>query len=92
MFEKVNKIKREVARKWGISVVDLEGPRRSRTYIFARHEAMFRVRKETPLSYPEIGYFFGRRDHTTVLYAVQNFERKCAKYKILPNRVLIQKI
>jgi len=76
LFMKVAMIKKEVANKWGFSVPDLEGVNRSKMLTYARHEAMFRVRNETPLSYPEIGFFFGRRDHTSIIYAVKNFGKK----------------
>uniref|UniRef100_A0A6H1ZWK1 Putative DNA replication initiation protein n=1 Tax=viral metagenome TaxID=1070528 RepID=A0A6H1ZWK1_9ZZZZ len=75
-FERIEKIKKEVAKKWGYLVSDLEGPGRGKMLVYARHEAMYRVRKELPFSYPEIAHFFGRRDHTTIIYAVRTFEKK----------------
>lgn len=73
MFAEVKKIKLEVAKKWGLKVEDLEGPSRTKMVARARHEAMARCRKETQLSFPEIGYMFGKRDHATVMYAVKMF-------------------
>jgi len=91
VFKEVEKIKREVARKWGFRVSDLEGPGRHKTLAFARHEAMYRVKHETPLSYPEIGYFFGRRDHSSVIYGVNSYKRKRELFERLPGKVLMRK-
>ena len=62
---------REVAEANGITIDDLIGPRRSRRASWPRQEAMYRMRNETPLSYPEIGARLGNRDHTTVLHGVK---------------------
>lgn len=75
MLAEVEKIKREVGRKYGVTTKELEGPSRERRILRARFEAMGRVRKETSCSYPEIGYYFGRRDHTTVIYACRRYEK-----------------
>jgi hypothetical protein len=40
-----------------------------------RHQAMYRIRMETTLSYPQIGKLFNR-DHSTVVHAVQKVQRK----------------
>lgn len=79
MLAEVEKIKREVSRKYGVMPKDIDGPNRERRIIRARYEAMYRVRKETSCSFPEIGYYFGRRDHSTVVYA-------CKVYEKYPNR------
>ena len=76
MYPDVERIKFEVAKKWGFCVADLESKSRSKMLAYARHEAMYRLRQETPLSFPEIGFYFGGREGTGVLYAVKNFEKK----------------
>ena len=75
MLAEVEKIKREVGRKYGVSIQELEGPSRDRRIVRARFEAMARVRSETSCSFPEIGYYFGRRDHTSVIYACKRFKK-----------------
>ncbi len=55
-------------------VAELIGPKRQQQIIKARHMAMFILRQITDLSYPQIGEFFGGRDHSTVMHAVKKIE------------------
>lgn len=55
----------------GVSVKDILGRSRRRVVAQARQEAMARCRELTRKSLPEIGRYFGGRDHTTVLHAVR---------------------
>ncbi len=75
MFGKVKDIKSEVCRKWGFTFADLEGKNKTKMLARARIEAMARVRKETKHSFPEIGFFFGRRHHSTVMYACKIYAK-----------------
>lgn len=68
------RIIRDVCVKHGISYPEIIGHRRARPIIAARHEAMYRLSKETTLSLPAIGRRMGGKDHTTVLHAVRKFE------------------
>ena len=40
---------------------------------------MYLCRKHTKLSFQEIGYQFGDRDHSSVLYAVNKIEKEKSK-------------
>lgn len=60
----------EVAAKHGISVGEIKSQSRRQKYSRPRQEAYFRLRTETSLSYPNIGKMIGGRDHTTVMYGV----------------------
>lgn len=61
----------EVARKHGLSPVELVGNRRQKNIIAARFEAIVRIADEKPdWSLVQIGNFFNR-DHTTVLHAIR---------------------
>ncbi len=65
-------IRKDVAQAHGVTLGEMDGPRRERRIVNARHEAMARVYVECPeLSLPEIGRMFGGRDHTTALWAVK---------------------
>lgn len=70
------KIVREVSRKHGVSIIDILSTRRCREYVEARYEAMYRMRHETTMSYPQIGRRLGGRDHTTVLHGVREHARR----------------
>jgi chromosomal replication initiator protein len=65
----MERIQRVVADFFNIKVSDLRAKRRSRSIAHPRHIAMFLIRSLTSHSLPEIGEYFGGRDHTTVLHA-----------------------
>jgi hypothetical protein len=72
----------EVARKHGIEVRDLLGPWRRKEIVWARHEAVYRMREETSLSFPGIGRAMGGRDHTTALNSYKKFSTALAKGEV----------
>lgn len=60
-----------VAAQHGVPVAEIVGRRRSVPICAARHAAMKAVADRRPdLSLPQIGKYFGGRDHTTVLHAI----------------------
>jgi len=65
----VDFIQRCVAEECGISLQDLKLRRRNKTIVLPRQIAMYLSRELTELSFPEIGTFFGGKDHTTVLHS-----------------------
>lgn len=69
-------ILREVSDKHGISIIDIKSDRRSVPLVRARHEAMYRMSKETLLSYPQIGRRLGGKDHTTVLHGARRHRER----------------
>jgi len=62
-------IQKKVAEHFDIRLQDMKVKRRSKAIAYPRQIAMYLVRELTDHSLPEIGEFFGGRDHTTVLYA-----------------------
>lgn len=66
----------EVARDHRISVTELLSHRRTRYIVFARHEAIWRCKRETTNSLPAIGRAFGGFDHTTILHAIRQHEKR----------------
>lgn len=83
MTEIINRIIDDCAKKWGMSVEDVKGKRLFARFIKARHEAAFRIRQATTLSYPEIGHFLGGMCHTSVMYACRMFVSQPEKYQML---------
>lgn len=77
--DRVMAVVREVAERHGLLVSDLlmashEPGARAHRRARARQEAMVLVGEAFPhMSTPQIGTFFGGRDHSTVLYARQAY-------------------
>lgn len=67
----VDRIVDEVARTYGVTADDIRGQRRSSQISVARQTAMYVVREITGMSQADIGREFGGRDHSTVVYAMQ---------------------
>jgi chromosomal replication initiator protein len=75
------------AEAFGLSISDLEGPRRHQPLARARQIAMYIVREMTDLSLPKIGGIFGGRDHTTVLHGINTVSRLMQEDEVLFDRV-----
>jgi len=58
---------------------ELLGHSRQKRFATARHIAQYLARKFTNLSYPEIGQYFGGRDHTSVLHAYRRISEQMEK-------------
>lgn len=65
----------QVAAKHHVTVAEIKSHRRDQVVARARFEAMWRMTKETSLSLPAIGRKFDR-DHTSVLHAVRQHEKR----------------
>lgn len=68
------KIAESVAEFYNITVDDLIKQSRKKEYVKPRQIAMYLIRKELDNSFPSIGEFFGGRDHTTVMHAVEKID------------------
>lgn len=64
----IEKIQGTVAEYFNLKVSELRSKRRSRSVSRPRQIAMYLVRSLTDHSLPEIGEYFGGRDHSTVLH------------------------
>jgi chromosomal replication initiator protein len=69
------KIAEIVADFYNVAPEDLLKQSRKKEYVHPRQIAMFLIRKELETSLPSIGEFFGGRDHTTVIHAIDKIER-----------------
>ena len=69
-------VKKATMKVFDVSKVDLESPSKARTVVYPRQIAMYLCREQTRKSFPQIGRAFGRRDHTTVLYAHRKLTEK----------------
>ena len=75
----VEKIIEEVSRTFGVTTDDIRSSKRSSNISSARQIAMYVVREITQLSMSSIGDEFGGRDHSTVVYAIQQVEKNMKK-------------
>ena len=82
------------AASYGFSVEAICGPSRTRPLVTARQVAMYLTRELTDYSYPAIGRVFGKRDHTTVIHAVDKIAGQMQERRQIYEQVteLIQKI
>ena len=70
----IEEIQRRVAAHYNIKPAELSSSRRARAVVRPRHVAMYLAKQLTSRSLPEIGRKFGKRDHTTVMYAIRRIE------------------
>lgn len=75
----IEKIIEEVGRTFGTTADDIRSQKRSSNISNARQVAMYIVRDITQLPYDSIGKEFGGRDHSTVVYAMQQMDKKIEK-------------
>jgi chromosomal replication initiator protein len=80
-------ILRVTAQHFGIDPEDLRSKGRRQELVIARQVAMYLIRELTTHSFPEIGQFFGGRDHSTVMYAVQKIGDQVGRDDELARRV-----
>ena len=74
----IEKIINEVARTFNITAADIRSRKRSSNISSARMTAMYVVHEITGMTMQEIGKEFGGRDHSTVVYALSEIEKKIA--------------
>ena len=71
-------ILKAVADFYNISGADLIKRSRKKEVVRPRQVAMFLLRDETKLSFPEIGQKLGGRDHSTVIHACEKIRTEAA--------------
>ena len=70
----IEKIQKHIAEHFRIKMSDLLGAKRNRSIAIPRRIAMFLSRELTNHSFPEIGAFFGNKDHSTVIHACKKVQ------------------
>lgn len=83
----IQQIAAAAAREYGVKVADLRSPSRSKTISTARHVAMHLARTLTDLNYKQIGTYFGRSNHSTVIHACNKISELIAQDAILSHQV-----
>jgi chromosomal replication initiator protein len=80
-------IQRCISEEFGVSLHDLKTKRRNKQIVLPRQIAMYISRELTDLSLPEIGDFFGGKDHTTVLHSYNKIKGAITTDEGLKNKV-----
>jgi chromosomal replication initiator protein len=80
-------IQKVVAESYGVKPSDLKSKRRTRTVVLPRQVAMYLCRQLAGSSLPEIGNFFGGKDHSTVIHSCKVIEDKREKDPDLKARI-----
>lgn len=86
----IENIQKTVADYFNIRVSDLRAKKRTASIVRPRQIAMFLVRELTDHSLPEIGEYFGGKDHTTVLHSCNKIEEE--KEKDVDTKILIESL
>ncbi|KKP35469.1 MAG: Chromosomal replication initiator protein DnaA [candidate division TM6 bacterium GW2011_GWF2_32_72] len=88
-------IAKEVCKQYAVELNDLKCQGRRKEVAFARQVAMFMMKQLTNKSLKEIGSFFGKKDHSTVLHACSKIEEMqkldplfSHQYKTIKNHIL----
>lgn len=76
-----------VCQRYGVKQKDLSSKSRKQTIVQARQLAMFLIHKYTDTTYSHIGRMFGKRDHSTVLYACNQVTRRIGVEKTFRREV-----
>jgi len=63
-----------ISSEFGFTEMDIKGPKRTQKLALARQISMYLTRTILNLSLTEIGEFFGGKDHSTVIHAIEKIE------------------
>jgi chromosomal replication initiator protein len=83
----IDRIQTAVSERFGLSMEELCGDRRSQNIVYPRQVAMYLSRELTDASLPKIGREFGGRDHTTVIHATSKIARMIREDRSVYNLV-----
>jgi len=83
----IDLIQRRVADYFNLSLQDLKNKKRNKNIVLPRQIAMYLSRELTSFSLPEIGVYFGGKDHTTVLHSCNKIKRGLDKDSQLKSAV-----
>ena len=84
-------ILKSVADFYSISLADLVKRSRKKEIVKPRQIAMFLLREETKLSFPEIGQKLGGRDHSTVIHACDKIKNEVSIDEPLKQELILIK-
>jgi chromosomal replication initiator protein len=68
-----------VCRQFNIKTEEIKGKQKNREFAYPRQIAMYILRNVTELSYTKIAEVFEKKDHTTVIYAVDKISQQMSE-------------
>ena len=83
----INKIKETVASAHGLTVKEMDNGRRDQRLAAPRQIAMFIATELTNYSLPQIARDFGKKDHTTVMYARDKIKDQMQRDEAYRNKI-----
>ncbi len=83
----IERIQEIISDRFGLSLDELCGDKRSQNIVYPRQVAMYLSRELTDSSLPKIGKQFGGRDHTTVIHATSKIARMIREDRSVYNLV-----
>lgn len=83
----IDRIVQEVARTYGVSASDIRSKRQDAKTVEMRQMSIYIVRELTGMSTNAIGKEFGGKNHTTILYSLEQFESKLKSRSDLEEKV-----
>lgn len=76
-----------IAKHYSVSVSEIKSKRRSKNIALVRQLACYLMKKITPHSLQTIGVFFGGRDHSTIIHAINRVEKQIKTDGILKQKL-----
>lgn len=74
----MREIATDVAQRHGVTLAELRGPCRAYRIAHPRQEAFALIKAAGRQSSPQIGRYFGGRDHSTVLHGIKMHKKRSA--------------
>lgn len=84
----IETIAKSVAQHYKIPMGDLRSKTKTKEVVLARHVAMYLIDKLLKPTLKENGNFFSKRDHTTVIHAIQTIKDRMKSDSMLAQQIL----
>lgn len=85
------KVLKAVGQFFNLTLQELLSPKRNREIVVPRQIAMYILRSDLAMTYPQIGKFLGGKDHTTIMHGYDVINREIARGNQLKEQIKIIK-